>query len=138
MQLIDVFAPEKKEKFDEDCIKIDKEPDTHKQFDMFFGALKKVLEGSTKTTQLLLTGRKSGDSVYASLPNFVRINSTTNELFTSERFVGEDLGFSAYELGEKNKYDSAKPTNMDKVEKKELTKAKESKDDKIDNFDELL
>ena len=135
MQLIDTYNPDVKDKFIAACAKINGEANPHKQFDLFFGALKKAIEGSEITAQLLLTGRKSGDSVYASLPNFVRINSKTNEPFTSERFIGHNLGFSAYEAGEKKKYDAAAPTNMDKVEKNE---PKAAKGDEIDNFDSLL
>jgi hypothetical protein len=61
---------------------------------------------------LLLAGRNNNGAVYAALPNFVRINSKTGEAYTSERFLGDALGFSAWELQQKKAYESAAPTAM--------------------------
>lgn len=126
-QLVETFAPSKVEKYKEACAKI-------KTFDQFIQILQKVLDKSEVTTSLLLAGRNNNGTVYASLPTYVRINSKTNEPFTSERFVGDNLMFSAYELKQKEQYESAKPTNMEKVVTPNI---ETKKDDDID-FDDLI
>lgn len=114
-QLVETFAPEKLEKFNAYCAKLDAEKDVHKQYELFFDGVRKTLEGSTVETDLLLQGRQYQGRTYAKLPNFVGINRTTHEAFTSERFVGENLMFSAYELKKQAEFEAtlkAKPTPM--------------------------
>jgi len=105
VHLVETFAPTKRDKFMEACGKIS-------TFDQFIALLHKVLDGSTITTSLLLAGRNNAGTVYAALPNFVRINSKTGEPFMSERFLGDNLAFTAWELSKKKEYESAKPTPM--------------------------
>ena len=136
-QLIDAYNPTKKDSFNDYCVKkVNAVEDPHKQFDLFIAGLKKVIEGTDNTADLLLAGRTTDGKVYASLPNFVRINSNTHEAYTSERFVGHDLCLSSYEKGEQDKYNSARPTNMDKTENK--PNASKGSEDSIENFDDLL
>lgn len=133
-QLIDAYNPEKKEAFTKYCeTTVNKIDDPHKQFDSFMSGLKKILESSTKTAELLLTGRNTDGKIYASLPNFVRINTKTHEAFTSEKFIGHNLTLSVYELGEQAKYKGAKATDMPKVDAS-------GSEDKIpdDQFSDLL
>lgn len=104
-QIVDTYAKDKYEKYVQACAKIS-------TFDQFIALLHKVLDGSTVTSSLLLAGRNNNGTVYAALPNFVRVNSKTGEAYTSERFLGDSLGFSAWELQQKKAYESARPTNM--------------------------
>jgi len=106
-QVVEAFRPEKAEAFKKQCEKIT-------TFDDFIKCLKTVLSNPSKTAELLLTGRTYEGSVYAKLPNFVRIGKDGNP-YTSEKFVGENLALSSYELQKKKEYESAKPTNMDTV-----------------------
>ena len=65
--------------------------------------------------QIKLQGRKDSEGrTYARLPNAAI--SRDGEVFM-ERFLGKNLTMSAYEQTEAKKYNSAKPTNMDEVDK---------------------
>ena len=125
-QLVDTYAHEKYDKYVAACAKIS-------TFDQFIALLHKILDGATKTSSLLLAGRNNNGSVYAALPNFVRVNSKTGEAYTSERFLGENLGFSAWELQQKKAYENAKPTPMNnEVGNADNTSGGE------ENFDDLM
>lgn len=131
-QLVEAYRPEKEDVYKTACSKIT-------TFDQFIDILKKVLNPDAikdVTAELLLSGRKTQDGkIYASLPNFVRINSTTNEIYTSEKFIGHNLSMSAYELGEQEKYNNRKPTPMSSTAPETSTKGSE---DAIDDFATLL
>lgn len=124
-QVVDTYAPDKYDKYVAACAKIS-------TFDQFIALLHKVLDGTTKTSSLLLAGRNNAGTVYAALPNFVRVNSKTGEAYTAERFLGDNLGFSAWELGQKKIYEEARPTAMSDS-KVEDVKSEENFDD-IDNL----
>lgn len=65
--------------------------------------------------QIKLQGRKDSEGrTFARLPNAAISND--GEVFM-ERFLGANLTMSAYEQGEAKKYNSAKPTNMEEVDK---------------------
>lgn len=125
-QVVDTYAPDKYDKYVAACAKIS-------TFDQFIALLHKILDGTTKTASLLLAGRNNDGTVYAALPNFVRVNSKTGESYTSERFLGDNLGFSAWELQQKKAYESARPTAME--EGNNLSND-EKKDE--ENFDDLM
>lgn len=121
-QVVDTFAHDKYEKYVAACAKIS-------TFDQFIALLHKVLDGSKVTTSLLLAGRKDkSGTIYAALPNFVRINSKTGEAFMSEKFLGDNLAFSPWELSQKKAYETAKPTKMEENDIDTST-------DSDDNFD---
>lgn len=124
-QVVDTYAPDKYDKYVAACAKIS-------TFDQFIALLHKVLDGTTKTSSLLLAGRNNAGTVYAALPNFVRVNSKTGEAYTAERFLGDNLGFSAWELGQKKLYEEARPTAMSDS-KVDDVKSEENFDD-IDNL----
>ena len=124
-QVVDTYAPDKYDKYVAACAKIS-------TFDQFIALLHKVLDGTTKTSSLLLAGRNNAGTVYAALPNFVRVNSKTGEAYTAERFLGDNLGFSAWELGQKKIYEEARPTAMNDS-KVDDVKSEENFDD-IDNL----
>lgn len=124
-QVVDTYAPDKYDKYVAACAKIS-------TFDQFIALLHKVLDGTTKTSSLLLAGRNNAGTVYAALPNFVRVNSKTGEAYTAERFLGDNLGFSAWELGQKKLYEEARPTAMNDS-KVDDVKSEENFDD-IDNL----
>ena len=122
-QVVDTFAHDKYDKYVAACAKIS-------TFDQFIAILHKILDGSTVATSLLLAGRKDkSGTVYAVLPNFVRINSKTGEAFMSEKFLGDNLAFTAWELGQKKAYESAKPTKME--ESNDI----DTSDDGLDDID---
>ena len=125
-QVVDTYAPDKYDKYVAACAKIS-------TFDQFIALLHKVLDGTTKTSSLLLAGRNNAGTVYAALPNFVRVNSKTGEAYTAERFLGDNLGFSAWELGQKKIYEEARPTAMNDS-KVEDVKSEEN----FDDIDSLL
>jgi hypothetical protein len=125
-QVVDTYAPDKYDKYVAACAKIS-------TFDQFIALLHKVLDGTTKTSSLLLAGRNNAGTIYAALPNFVRVNSKTGEAYTAERFLGDNLGFSAWELGQKKIYEEARPTAMNDS-KAEDVKSEEN----FDDIDSLL
>jgi hypothetical protein len=125
-QVVDTYAPDKYDKYVAACAKIS-------TFDQFIALLHKVLDGTTKTSSLLLAGRNNAGTIYASLPNFVRVNSKTGEAYTAERFLGDNLGFSAWELGQKKIYEEARPTAMNDS-KVDDVKSEEN----FDDIDSLL
>jgi hypothetical protein len=125
-QVVDTYAPDKYDKYVAACAKIS-------TFDQFIALLHKVLDGTTKTSSLLLAGRNNAGTIYAALPNFVRVNSKTGEAYTAERFLGDNLGFSAWELGQKKIYEEARPTAMNDS-KVDDVKSEEN----FDDIDSLL
>jgi hypothetical protein len=125
-QLVDTYAHDKYDKYVAACAKIS-------TFDQFIALLHKILDGSTKTSSLLLAGRNNNGTVYAALPNFVRVNSKTGEAYTSERFLGDNLGFSAWELQQKKEYDNAAPTAM-----KDTDSVPDVEKTNDDDFDDLM
>lgn len=88
-----------------------------KSCDDVLTALVKILE-QTKgkvQTSMKLVGRNNNGRVYASLPKplgIIQEDNGTWRTFPVAMF-GENLTFSSYEMGKKQEYESAKPTNMD-------------------------
>lgn len=104
-QLVAVYNPEGYKVLQENSSKI-------KSFEQMIALVSKLMEGCDTTTSLKLAGRNNNGTVYATLPRFVSINSKTHECYTSDNFVGDKVAFSAWELKQKNSYESAKPTEM--------------------------
>ena len=88
-----------------------------KSFDDVVSILIKItdpMKGKVKT-HLKLVGRTDKEgNVNAVLPNFCALNKD-GEVWCSDNFIGDKLGFSAYEEGQRKLYLNAAPTDMDKV-----------------------
>ena len=114
IHVLGVYAPAQFEKFKTYCAKVK----TMKQF--LDGFVKLVNDAPTHETNLKVVGRNSNGTVYARLPKTCGIVKDKEGHYTSEtypiNFLGDNLTFTAYEMGEKNKLESAKPTNMDNVD----------------------
>lgn len=83
-----------------------------KSFDDVVKAFIKITDPvKGKATNLKLTGRVKDGNVSAALPKFVAVTKN-GEKFTCDNFIGDKLFFSAYEEGQKAKYENAKPTEM--------------------------
>ena len=68
-------------------------------------------------TNLKLVGRTRDGYVNAALPNFVAIGKEPNDkgvypAYMSDKFIGDNLEFSAYELTKKKEAEAAAPTDM--------------------------
>lgn len=109
--VLGVYAPTAFEKFKTYCTKVK----NMKQF--LDGFVKLVNEAPKNTTTLKLVGRNSNGTLYARLPRTCGIVKDEEGHFTNQtypiNFLGDKLTFTAYELGEKNKLENAKPTKMD-------------------------
>lgn len=137
-QLLTVLAPEKMPKMVELAPKV-------QSFKQLVDVVVKLLEGAKgKTTHLKLSGRtdKQTNRVVPCLPKFAGV-SKKGELFTADNFIGDKLFFSPYEEEQKQKYLSAKPTDMEKHEDPVAVSvddlpATEAPQEEIDDFDGLL
>lgn len=97
------------------------------EFDKLYEYIAKILKGAVGTkTNIKLVADNRG---YADIPrNAVRISSSDDSVYISNRWLGDNLSFSAYELKTK---DAAKAETPSKVD--DLTT-----DDSLDNVDDLL
>lgn len=129
-QVGNVFNPDGFKKLQEASSKI-------KDFTTMINAFKKFIGTPETTTNLKLSGRNSNGTVYASLPTFVRINSKTGEVFTSDNFLGDKVAFSAWELQKKSEYENAKPTNVSSIKDTSLDSMSNESSDDLDGLDEL-
>lgn len=88
-----------------------------KSFDDVVSVLIKItdpMKGKAKT-HLKLVGRTDKEgNVNAVLPNFCALNKD-GEVWCSDNFIGDKLGFSPYEEGQRKLYLNATPTDMNKV-----------------------
>lgn len=108
MQIVHALNPAGEEKIKANASKI-------KSIDQFIDLILKALAGKEKIeTTLKLVGRTNNGTVYASLPSACGLNKS-GEIFPVN-FIGENLFFTNYEITQQKAYQSAKPTNMDKVE----------------------
>ena len=111
IHVLGIYAPSQFEKFKVYCTKVK----NMKQF--LDGFVKLVNDAPKKETKLKVVGRNSNGTIYARLPRTCGIVKDKDGNFTSEtypiNFLGDNLTFTAYEMGEKAKLTSAKPTNMD-------------------------
>ena len=108
MQIVHILNPTGEQKIKDNASKI-------KTIDQFIDLIIKALAGKEKVeTNLKLIGRNVNGTYYAELPNGVNL-SRDGELYPTN-FIGENLSFTNYEIGEMNKYKNARPTNMDKVD----------------------
>lgn len=122
-----------------------------KTFDDFIKAYKSMLDKvANKTTSTMkLVGRNSNGTVYAILPNCVGIAQAKDEARAASNGVnvgdwytwmvspfGDNLTFSAYEESKKNDLNSAKPTNMEKIDP--IIETPHQEEGLIDDFDKLL
>lgn len=133
-QLISTLSPDAWEKFKSVSPKC-------KSFDDVVTVLVKLTDPLKGTeTQLKLVGRTKDGFVEAILPNFVAISKTPNadgvyNAYMSDRFIGNNLAFSDYELGKAKETKDAKPTKMEDNPDEKPTEGKGSED--ID-FNSLL
>lgn len=113
IHILGIYAPSQFEKFKVYCTKVK----NMKQF--LDGFVKLVNDAPKNETKLKVVGRNSNGTVYARLPRTCGIVKDKEGKFTSEtypiNFLGDNLTFTAYEMGEKEKLASAKPTNMDNL-----------------------
>lgn len=108
MQLVHALNPVGEQKIKEQASKI-------KTIDTFINLILKALEKTSKIeTNLKLVGRNNKGTIYAALPNACGLNKS-GEIFPIN-FIGDNLFFTNYEIGQQKKYREAKPTNMDKVD----------------------
>lgn len=134
IHVLGIYAPAQFEKFKVYCTKVK----TMSQF--LDGFVKLVNDAPKKETKLKVVGRNSNGTVYARLPRTCGIVKDKNGNFTSEtypiNFLGENLTFTSYEMGEKDRLAAAKPTNMDDNIVDSIDSASKGSED-ID-FDTLL
>lgn len=133
IHVLGIYAPAQFEKFKVYCTKV-------KNMQQFLdGFVKLVNDAPNHTTNLKVVGKNSNGTIYARLPKTCGIVKDKEGHYTSEtypiNFLGDNLTFTAYEMGEKNKLENAKPTNMDKEDPLSVDTSKGSED--ID-FDSLL
>lgn len=136
-QLLTVLAPDKMPKMVELAPKVS-------SFKQLTEVVIKLLEGAKgKTTHLKLSGRTDSrtNRVVSCLPKFAGV-SKKGELFTADNFIGDKLFFSSYEEEQKQKYQSAKPTNMENNDPVETSvddlSSTEAPQEEIDDFEGLL
>lgn len=130
VHILGVYAPEQFEKFKVYCAKVK----NMKQF--IDGFVKLINDAPEHETNLKVVGRNSNGTVYARLPRPCGISKDKEGNYTNEtfpiNFLGSNLSFTSYEIGEKNRLETAKPTTMNTLE----VDSKGSEDE-ID-FDSLL
>ena len=117
MQMVQVINPTGAQKIIANSDKI-------KTIDQFIDLVVKALTNKTDVeVYLKLVGRKGANGVYyAALPNACVLgrDATPQTKPSALNFISSDeskLQFSNYEMTEMNKYKTAKPTNMEEVEK---------------------
>lgn len=112
IHILGIYAPAQFDKFKVYCGKVK----TMKQF--LDGFVKLVNDAPKHETNLKVVGRNSNGTIYARLPRTCGIVKDKEGHYTSEtypiNFLGDNLTFTSYEMGEKAKLENAKPTNMDK------------------------
>lgn len=124
MNIVSIFAPTVYDKFRETYTKC-------KSFDDVANIFIKVIEANKGkvTTSMKLVGKKGKDKngnerINRALPKPLGIMQKSGTVGDKEedwetfsiRCFGENLTFTPYELGQKEKYESAKPTDMSKVD----------------------
>ena len=108
MQIVHALNPTGEEKIKANASKI-------KTIDQFIDLIIKALSGKSNVeTSLKLVGRNNNGTIYAALPNACGLNKA-GEVFPVN-FIGENLFFTNYELTQQKQYQSAKPTDMSKVD----------------------
>ena len=118
MQIAQVINPSGAQKIIENASKL-------KTIDQFIDLIIKALTNKSDVkVYLKLVGRVVNGVRYANLPNACVLGKDANDDTkpSALNFISADrdkLQFSNYELSEMKKYQNAKPTNMDKVEKAE-------------------
>ena len=124
MQIVHALNPAGEEKIKSNASKI-------KTIDQFIDLVIKALAGKDKVeTNLKLIGRNNNGTIYAALPSACGLNKS-GEIFPVN-FIGENLFFTNFELTQQKNYQSAKPSNMDKVDG---DSDKESEDIDLSNLD---
>lgn len=115
MQLVEVINPDGYKKIIDNASKL-------KTIDQFVDLVIKALSGKSDVEVFLkLVGRTVNGVTYAALPNACVLgkDATSETKPSALNFVSkstDNLNFSNYEITQMKKYQSAKPTNMDKVE----------------------
>lgn len=120
MQILQVINPEGAKKIVANASKI-------KTIDQFTDLVIKGLTNKNDVKVFIkLVGRETNGSWYAALPNACVLakGSTAESKPSPLNFISstsDNLSFSNYELNQMKKYKSAKPTDMNKIEKEEET-----------------
>jgi hypothetical protein len=105
--ILGVFAPSNLEKLK--TLSFDFPDD----FEKFVGTLEKALKSSiNKATHIKLVGDSKG---YAVVPNFVKINRD-GIAYISNNWLGDNLGFTEYEVSKSKQAKSATPTKVDGID----------------------
>lgn len=110
-----------------------------KSFDDVCDALIKITDPKKGTkTHLKLIGRTNNEGkIRAALPYFVSLNKD-GEVWTSDNFIGDKLDFTAYELKQKEAYDTAVPTPMETPATSKAAPVPTVEDDEDDiNLDDI-
>lgn len=108
MQIVEAINPEGAAKIKENGSKL-------KTIDDFISVIIKALNGKENVkVYLKLVGQNSNGTTYARLPNACFIGQDGNPVPSNFISAKEDnLYFSNYEIGQRNNYINAKPSNMD-------------------------
>lgn len=123
MQLVHIINPEGEKKIKENGSKI-------KTVDQFIDLIVKALTNKSDVKfKLKLVGRNNNGTVYADIPRACGMNKA-GEVFNVP-FVGENLSFTPYELGQMKAYQNAKPTSMPDTPKEDDN----SSDDLLGNIE---
>ena len=130
VHVLGVYSPAQYEKFRTYCAKV-------KNMQQYLDGFVKLLNDAPENeTNLKVVGRNSNGTIYARLPKTCGIQKDKEGNYTNEtfpiNFLGNKLAFTNYEVQEKNKLESAKPTNVDPI-----MGDNSSNDDEID-LDTLL
>lgn len=111
MQIVEAISPEGAEKIKNNAGKL-------KTIDDFINIVIKALNGKDKVdVYLKLIGTNRNGSQYAALPNSCFINNDGKAVASNFISSKNNLTFSAYEMQKKKEFETAKPTNMQTVEK---------------------
>lgn len=122
MQIVHELNPAGEEKIKANASKI-------KSIDQFIDLIIKALQGKENVeTNIKLVGRNNKGTVYASLPRACGVNRES-EVY-ARKFIGNNLTFDNYELGQMKQYQNAKPTAMS-----DSSSSKESDDVDIDDIE---
>ncbi len=105
-----IYAPAQFEKFKAFCAKV-------KNMEQFLQGFVKLLnDAPLKETFVKVVGRNSNGTVYARLPRPCNVSKDKQGNYTDEtypvNFLGKNLTFTTYEIGQKNALETAKPTEM--------------------------
>lgn len=135
IHVLGIYAPAQFEKFKTYCTKV-------KNMDQFLdGFVKAVNSAPNNEINIKVVGRNSNGTVYARLPRTCAIEKDKDGNYTDRtfpiNFLGNNLTFTSYEMTEKSKFESARPTNMSEVSPEINITSDVNESEEID-FEKLL